>query len=218
MLIPDLDPQTAISFVSTWHYSRTAVAGMLRFGWVIDGDLVGVSIYDPGVHQIRTGVFGPEYYRHVIHHHRLAIRPDAPDQTASRFIGAILQWLRVNRTDVWAIVTYADLCEQKNGKIHNGTIYRATNAVYTGIKAKGNLKFEDTEGQIRTTQGLKHVGTWPERRAEAARRGWTESRCKGKARYVYLLGTKRQRRSRPPMLWPVLEWKTEGLPLTTDSD
>lgn len=55
-------------------------------------------------------------------------------------------------------------------------------------------------------QSLKSVGTWPERRAEAARRGWVEVRSKGKHRYVYLLGTSRQQRAYPRLLWPTLPY------------
>lgn len=198
MIVP-VTAAEAVAFVKGWHYSGTCVPGVLRYGWQEDGELVGVSVYDTGVHQMRQGVFGPEYYRHVLHHHRLAMREDTSRFAESQFIGACMRAMRVDRPDIWAVVTYADLCEG-----HDGTIYRATNAIYTGISAKGNLKFRTPDGRLIPTQSLS--GTWPERRVEAAARGWAEARCLGKMRYVYLLGTKVQRRSRPPMLWPALDY------------
>lgn len=198
-MIVNVTPADARSFVAEHHYSKSAASGVARYGWEINGELVGVTIIDTGNHAMRQGVFGADYYRHVFHHHRLALTPDAPKLTASKFIGASLRQLRVDRPDMWAIVTYADLCQA-----HHGTIYQATNAVYTGIRAKGNLKFLTQEGRLVPTQSIS--GTWPERRTEAAARGWQEVRCLGKTRYVYLLGTKAQRRRRPDLLWPVLDY------------
>ena len=65
------------------HYAGTASAGVARYGWEIDGELVGVSIYDTGTHAMRGGPFGADHYTHVLHHHRLAILPGAPKGAAS---------------------------------------------------------------------------------------------------------------------------------------
>lgn len=205
-MLTSVTPEQARQFVSKWHYTGSAQAGAIRYGWEIDGALAGVTIYDTGTHAVRCGVFGPDHYRHVLHHHRLALTDDAPKFSESQFIGASLAQMRADRPDIWAVVTYADACQG-----HLGTIYQATNAMYTGVKAKGNLEFLTPDGGLMTTQSLARFGTWPERRAEAARRGWSEVRCKGKHRYVYLLGTKAQRRARPPLLWPTLPYpSTEG--------
>lgn len=190
-----VSPSEAVEFTKQFHYTKSAAYGVIRYGWEIDGELIGVTIYNLGTHDMRKGVFGPEYYQHVLHHHRLTLRPNAPKFTASQFIGKSLHQLAQDYTnELWAVVTYADSC------YHDGIIYRATNAIYTGLVAKGNLKFRTPEGLIIPTQSLN--GTWPERRKEAANRGWTEIRCKGKHRYVYLIGTGRQKKVRPPMLWP----------------
>lgn len=187
-------PKTAREFVAGRHATGSCQSGVLRHGWAIDGQLVGVSVLNNGTRAMQSAVFGAEYASHVRHHHRLAVDDAAPKFTASQFIGAVLRDLRANHPDVWAVVTYADLC------YHTGALYRATNAVECGVVAKGNLKFLDpATGQVHTTQGLAPL-PWPQRRAVAAERGWVEVRCKGKARFVWLLGTAKQRRSRPPML------------------
>lgn len=198
-MLVSVTPQEARDFVRTWHYSGSATSGVLRYGWKVDGILAGVSIYDTGNHAMRTGVFGPEYFTHVLHHHRLALLPTTKQGVASEFIATCLRQIRKDRPETWAVVTYADSCQG-----HHGTIYQATNAIYTGVRAKGNLKFLKPDGTLVSTQTLS--GTWPERRSAAKELGWAEKRCAGKHRYVYLLGTKKQRRSRPPLLWPTLPY------------
>lgn len=191
----------AREFVSKRHYSGSASSGTVRYGWQEDGELLGVTIYNNGTHQMRAGVFGEEHSKRVLHHHRLALDPSAPKFTATKFIGASLRAIQKDHPNLWAVVTYADSCQA-----HHGTIYQATNAIYTGVVAKGNLKFLTPEGVIVPTQSLK--GTWPERRAQARELGWQEIRCKGKHRYVYLLGSTRaqKKRGQPPLLWDVLPY------------
>lgn len=141
------------------------------------------------VHKVppTKSAFGDEYASRVLHHHRLALSPDAPKGSASQFLGACLRQIRKDRPDTWAVVSYADLSEG-----HTGVIYRATNALSVGIVGKGDLKFRDAQGHVQVTQSF--AGTWEERRAEAQRRGWTEHRCEGKARFVWLLESGRQKR------------------------
>jgi hypothetical protein len=181
--------------VKSLHYSGTSTAGILRYGWLIDGELVGVSIYGTGTHSMRSGPFGPENYTHVLDHHRLAISPRAPKGTASAFLGACLRQIKKDRPSTWAVVTYADLCQG-----HDGTIYRATNAIASGVVGRGNIEFRDQLGRIQVTQSL--AGTWPERRQEARRRGWSEVRCQGKVRYVWLVGSgRRKTQLKKQLLW-----------------
>jgi hypothetical protein len=198
-VIVAVSPSEARDFVRARHYSRTAVSGIARYGWEVGGRLLGVTIYDLGVHAMRQGVFGPEHYGRVAHHHRLAVDVSAPRNTASQFLAAGLRKLHEDKPELWAVVTYADSCQS-----HDGAIYRATNATFTGVTARGNLKFRDEEGRLHPTQSVK--GTWPERRSEAARLGWTEIRCGGKFRYVHLLGSRAFRRGIPGMLWPAVPY------------
>lgn len=50
----------------------------------------------------------------------------------SAFLAASLRSLRADRPDVLAVVTYADLDQG-----HRGTVYQATNALFTGTVATG---------------------------------------------------------------------------------
>lgn len=201
MIVP-LDTRTAIDFIERYHYSKSASAGTARYGWIDDdGSLKAVSIFNPGNHATRMGVFGSDHWVHVLHHHRLVVHPDVPHGMTSQFQSASLRALHRDRPEVWAVVTYADTDQG-----HMGTIYQATNAAYTGMVTKGNLYFKDPLGAIVTVQALKRFGTWSERRAKAAELSYTEHRSAGKHRYVYVLGTAKQRRGYPPMLWKILPY------------
>lgn len=201
-MIADVSARAAQALVSELHYSHSCVAGALRYGWEIGGELVGASVYNNGSHDMRKSVFGPEQYSSVLHHHRLAIKPEAPKNTASEFLAACLKQIKQDRPQTRAIVTYADMTQG-----HRGGIYRATNALYTGVVTKGNLMFVTPTGEFRTTDGLKRFGTWPERRKAAAEMGWAETRSLGKLRFVHLLGDKRERRdARRELRLPVLDY------------
>lgn len=191
----------AVEFVQRWHYSQTCQHGVVRHGWFVEGELIGVSVYNLGNHAMRECVFGAEYASHVLHHHRLAVHPNVPHGHTSTFLAASLRLLSEERPDVWAVVTYADADQG-----HTGTIYQATNAQFTGITTKGNIYFVKPDGSISTTQSLKQVGNWGQRRAYARDQGWEERRSTGKYRYVYILGNRRAKRDYPQMLLPTFPY------------
>lgn len=155
---------------------------------------------------MQVGVFGAEHADKVLHHHRLAVNPAVlPRPKVVPFLKRCNRLLAAQ--GYWALVTYADKVQG-----HTGEIYRMSGAQYTGIVAKGNLFFRDTDGAMRTvSSGLGK--TWSERRRKAAELGWTEERTPGRHRYVYMLGSGAERRERRKMLrWPILPAPTEGGP------
>lgn len=164
-----------------------------------------MSIFDTGNHAMRCGVLGPQHFATVLHHHRLAVHPSVPHGLTSSFLAASLRALRRDRPETLAVVTYADLDQG-----HRGTVYQATNALFTGTVATGNLYLRRDDGTLSTMQGLKHVGMWSERREVARERGWTEHRSRGKHRYVYLFGS--ARRGKPVLRWATLPYPKAARP------
>jgi hypothetical protein len=165
----------ACEFIRLHHYAKSAQAGVLHYGWYEEDELLGVSIYNNGFRNMQEGVFGKDYALKVLHHHRLAITPEAREKgfKVSKFIRKCNQLLanegydeRTNqkgsqpdikaedydfwRPSYWAVVTYADLDFVQEGKDNPGHIYRITGAQYTGTETKGNLYFTDEEGGIRS--------------------------------------------------------------------
>lgn len=210
MNVTEVPAAEAVEFVRRWHYSGSAAPGVARYGWYDDrGRLLGVSIFDTGNHAMREGVFGPGHWQHVLHHHRLAVHPSIPHGMTSQFLAASLRALHRDHPEVRAVVSYAD-----SDQGHVGTVYQAVNGTYTGRVGQGNLYLRDRRGAIRTMQSLKRYGTWPERRAVARELGWVEHRSAGKHRYVFVLGTARQRRHYPALRWPVLPYPKRSVDTT----
>ena len=182
MYVDEIESSVAVEFISKFHYSNIAQPGIKRYGWFDSGDnLVGVSIYNTGYYAMQRGAFGPEHANAVIHHHRLAISNEARSQglQVSMFIGECNR--RLGDAGYWGLITYADLDFD-----NTGTVYRATNAIFTGHVTKGNLYFVTQDNEIRQVSSALGK-TWGERREEAKRRGWREVRSKGKYRYIYIL-------------------------------
>lgn len=173
-----------------WHYSRGAGHIGYRHGlW--DGDvLYGVSLINAPVPNVQECVFGSEHAHHVMDLQRLALPDDAPRNCESRLISGSLRLLKQQRPDVWAVVTYADTTQG-----HVGTIYQATNALYTGT-GRTTYAWVDSRGVLRSKRSSgggrgDHGGI---SKAEAEARGWTRVDSKVKHRYLYLLPDSRKHR------------------------
>lgn len=109
------------------HYLHRKCPCSFAFG-LMDGErIVGVIIYGtPSSAPLRSGICGPEEKNNVIELTRLWIEDGTPKNTESYLIGNTLRL--VNKE---IIVSYAEI-EQG----HVGTVYQATNWIYTGLSAK----------------------------------------------------------------------------------
>lgn len=109
------------------HYARRLPSISYAFGMFRDGNLVGVVTYGrPPAAPQRSGVCGPEFAPLVYELNRLCLRDNRRNE-ASSLIGASLRLLP--RPIV--LISYAD---PEHG--HTGTVYQATNWIYTGRTEK----------------------------------------------------------------------------------
>lgn len=173
-------------FCRRYHYTGIGNNMNWRYGLWHAHVLWGVVSYNmPTAHTCAT-VFGPDHSAHVWHMGRLALPDLAPRNSESRLIGGSLRLIEQEHPEVWAVLTFAD-----TGIGHIGTVYQATNALYTGT-AGPQVHYLDKDGArhsgVRIPAGL------------AAERGWERVRGAEKHRYIYVLGDKRQRRERMKLL------------------
>jgi len=176
-------------FARRYHYSGRGGSMLWRYGLWHDFTLWGVCVYNLPTRHVCEAIFGPDHFDRVVHMGRLAMADGSPRNSESRLIGGSLAAMTRDHPDIWAVVTYA---ATEVG--HLGYVYQATNALYTGTG--GDPIFHiDTEGNRRGTYDGRHIN-----RAEAERRGWTRHTGGSKHRYVYLLGSKTQRRQRRALL------------------
>lgn len=180
-------------FAHRYHYTGLGGNAQWRWGLWHGVVLYGVVSYNLPTISTCEAMFGPEHKHRIWHMSRLVLADAAPPNSESRLIGGSLRKLHHDNPDVWAVVTYADPSAG-----HIGYVYQATNAVYTGtgghlhywVDQQGNRRAEHMDGKTITAES-----------------GWTRHKGPAKHRYVYILGTAKQRRERLRMLrFPALPY------------
>ena len=107
------------------HYLHRRASAMFCFGLFEQEEMIGCVIYGkPASPSLCVGVCGPDESQQVIELTRLWIKDETPKNTESFFIGRTLRMLPKEK-DI--IVSYAEI-----GAGHVGTVYQATNWIYTG--------------------------------------------------------------------------------------
>lgn len=115
------------------HYAHRAVSVSWAFGAFYENVLFGIiSFGKPASQNVCLGVCGKENSNRVYELNRLWMSDKCPKNSESRFIGWSLRQLKKIKPDL-ILVSYADT---KQG--HDGSVYRATNWIYTGLSDKRN--------------------------------------------------------------------------------
>lgn len=123
-------------YIEKHHYSKKAVNNScLHFGAFLDGNLHGVLSYGPSLDKskIITLVKGTGW-NNFLELNRMAFDDYLPRNSESYCIAKSIRMIRKNAPQIKWIISFADGCS-----CGNGTIYRASNFVLTGIKKNSNL-------------------------------------------------------------------------------
>lgn len=178
LLVGPVDNTEARQFVIEHHYSRGIHNGPMCYGLYHDFELVGVCAFaTPCSENVRRSFWGPEHVDAVTELHRLVLLDEVPKNAESYFIVRALRALKADRPHICGVVSFAD---ESQG--HVGTIYQATNAIYTGASSPATF-YLDSDGRLRhPRQNGRNITP-----ALAAERGWTPVRRAAKHRYVFLL-------------------------------
>jgi hypothetical protein len=190
--IARINYETAMRVVTKYHYLHRPAPCSFAFGlYEINGDssklftmdrLVGVITYGtPSSAPLRSGICGVEEKDNVIELTRLWVEDSTPKNAESYLIGNTLPM--VNKE---IVVSFAEI---EAG--HVGTVYQATNWIYTGLSAKRtNWTIEGVELHGQT---IADKYTSKELRAFVGDRFKLKDRPR-KHRYVYLNCTKRRKK------------------------
>lgn len=191
-------------FVIEHHYSHGIHNGPMCWG-MFDGErLVGVLAFaTPCSENVRASVWGREHVNRVTELHRLVILDEYGRNSESWFIARALHQLHASRPDIWGVLSFADATQG-----HVGTIYQATNAIYTGTSARARF-YLDASGRLRHPR-QNGVNITP---AMARERGWTPIMREGKHRYLFIITGRNHRRVlERTMLLPRLPYPKEVTP------
>lgn len=180
-------------FGNRYHYTGTGGAALWRWGLWNGPVLHGVIAYNLPTRPVCESVFGAEHFDKVWHMGRLILSDKSPRNSESRLIGQSLREIRKNFPQVWAVLTYA-----ATDAGHIGYVYQATNAIYTGHSSVEDY-FVDSSGNVKNRRNLYEVNDLTiDQRAE--KRGWHRVKGGVKHRYVYILGNKKERKTRTNLL------------------
>lgn len=109
------------------HYLHRKSPCSIAFGLFLNDILKGVIVYGtPSSSTLRSGIAGKEQVNNVIELTRLWIDDSVPHNGESFLIGNT-----VRKCGKEIVVSYADTAQE-----HLGTVYQATNWLYTGLSAK----------------------------------------------------------------------------------
>lgn len=114
------------------HYARRLAPISYAYGVFEDGVLLGVVTYgQPASRALCVGVCGPDNAHSIIELNRLVLQENRPN-LASLLVGRSLRLLGKIRP--FCVVSYADTAQANpvTGAKHIGTVYQATNWLYTG--------------------------------------------------------------------------------------
>ena len=123
-------------FMKSHHYSGKVVNNScLHFGCFLDGKIHGVLSFGPSLDKkkIMQLVDGTGW-NNFLELNRMAFDDYLPRNSESYCIGKTLRLIKKNAPQIKWVVSFADGCS-----CGDGTIYRASNFVLTGIKENFNL-------------------------------------------------------------------------------
>lgn len=183
-----IDSSTALAVVVKNHYLHRSAPASHCYGLFDEMlNLVGVAIYGiPASPSLCRGLAGEEEATHVIELTRLWIADWTPKNAESFLISRSLKLLPQEKD---LVVSFAEI-----GAGHVGTIYQATNWLYTGLSDRHVEWILDGEKPKQHTRHLfdEHGGVDGAKahfgdRLQRAERG-------RKHRYVFLRGNRRRQR------------------------
>ena len=128
--------KVANPFMKEHHYSGKVVNNScLHFGVFLDGRMHGVMSYGPSLDKSKIiGLVRGTGWNEFLELNRMAFDSVLPRNSESRAISMSLKLIKKNAPQVKWVVSFADACS-----CGDGTIYRASNFVLTGIKENLNL-------------------------------------------------------------------------------
>jgi hypothetical protein len=168
-LIPD--DTTARAFVEQHHYSGSYPNARFRFGLFWGGLLVGVAVFSHPVNDAVLAIF-PGDPRQSVELGRLVLLDFVPANAESFFIARCFELLR--RAGLHGVISFSDPVPRTTVDRrlifagHVGTIYQATNGIYTGC-SKPEWKLLLPDGTVMHGRSLAKIRARDSRWRSAAK-------------------------------------------------
>jgi hypothetical protein len=191
MRVATVDFATVKQVLADAHYIGRPGSTSVRLGLWLDDQLAGVITYGTIPRPNARAICGESYAPTVLELTRLALYDWAPRNSESRFIAESFGHVLLARPATRVLISYAD---GRHG--HVGTIYQATNWVFTG-SSTGDVIYLCDDGRTLHPRTVGWSDLPPGRWIPAG----------NKYRYVNFVGDRTQRRcARRALRWPALPY------------
>lgn len=136
LIVRPIEARTSIEFIQKHHYSgKYARNTQVHLGVFLAGSLEGVMQFGPPLDRRKmSGIIKGGATRSMLELNRMAFTEALPRNSESRAIGVAMRLIRKHAPHVRFVVSFADAAQ-----CGDGTIYRASGFVLTGIKPNANL-------------------------------------------------------------------------------
>jgi hypothetical protein len=233
--IRQIDKPTAKKMVVKYHYSKLWTKCSVALGLFIDTGkehsffdeseekMIGVIVYGDPIGRLTGQSISDEIKRtEVLELTRLFIHDGYGSNIESWFISQSFNWLRKNKPEIKALISYASPVEG-----HSGTIYQATNWIYQGNNNRWNdgwiFKF-DEEARLPWTLSNRWIHgrtIFPyfktndpyEIQKQVNKTFWIRKELQ-KHRYVYILANKKHKKK----IMKTLKHETLPYPKSRETD
>jgi hypothetical protein len=177
LVVKPINAKRAAQFVKANHYSgKVVVNSQLHFGVFQNGKLEGVLQYGPSLRKHFTiGLVAGTGWNEFLELNRMVFTDALPRNSESRCIAYTLRLIKKHYPHLKWIISFAD-----GTQCGDGTIYRATGFVLTGIKKNVGLRVNPATGETMQQMQAYHLKIDKEFRKWPALEGY-------QFRYIYFL-------------------------------
>ena len=144
IIVKVIPSKIANNFIKKHHYSGKVVPNsQLHFGAFLDGKLHGVMSYGPSTDKSKIlPLVKNTGWNEFLELNRMAFDEYLPKNSESRCIAYSIKLIKKNAPQIKWIISFADGCQ-----CGDGTIYRASNFILTGIKKNTGMRI-DEKGKV----------------------------------------------------------------------
>lgn len=193
MVVREINSELAREMISTFHYSQTFPDSTIHcYGGYLNGKLIGVICYGMGCGKNQYTSLIPNIENGTyLELTRLWVANDMPRNSESKLISTSLKMLP---KQYHLIISFADELQG-----HCGIIYQATNWYYLGVNGGGKMLIKNGIKKHPRLLGIYRMrhpelkDTTNDELMKILGYEWCESGKKH--RYVYLRGTKKEKRN-----------------------
>jgi len=153
IVIKPITATLANDFVRANHYSGKVVPNsQIHLGVFYFGKLEGVMQFGPSLAKKNTiGLVSDTKWNGFIELNRMAFSETLPRNSESRAIGIALRMIKKNAPSIEWVISFADATQ-----CGDGTIYRASGFLLTGIKVNQGLRRNPQTGEVMHTITAYH--------------------------------------------------------------